>query len=209
MPRLKLRLSTLMATVVLIALMLGSLRYATEAWSGVVLLGTLAVLGYAVVSAVYRKGAAGAFWLGFAVFGGGYAGLIAVISWAKGDLPPGHDLPTTRAIDKFGPYLAPEPVVLGGLGGPFASGGWTPLIRNPEAVNRPTWAGAWSRKSRSPSNRETSLQEVRRVPPEVDRQPDPCRTACGSSTTLEGLPGSGEDGGIPDQISSSEGRASM
>ena len=125
MLRPRIRLSTFLIAVAAPALMFGSLRFATDAWSGVVLMLTLAALAFAVVSAVYRRGSTRAFWLVFAVFGGMYTLMLAFMYWP--DVPHRHDLPTTRVIDKLGERLAPPLVMPFGPFAPIASGGWMPL----------------------------------------------------------------------------------
>jgi hypothetical protein len=69
-PRVTLKAS--MVGIVLLAVALASLRYASPVWAGAVLLATQAALGLAILGVVYRAGARRAFWLGFAIFGWGY-----------------------------------------------------------------------------------------------------------------------------------------
>lgn len=63
----------LMGLVVVVAVAIASLRYAGGMWAGVLLLGLLGLLGMAVLGVVYGEGRSRAGWLGFLVFGGGYA----------------------------------------------------------------------------------------------------------------------------------------
>ena len=59
----------LMGIVLFAAIGFAALRYPTETWAGVVLLGTLAALAIAVVGAFCRPAPERGGWLGFAVFG--------------------------------------------------------------------------------------------------------------------------------------------
>ena len=62
----------LMGAVLIAALCVAALRFASETWAGVTLMATCGVLGLAVVGVVYRDVPERAWWLGFALFGWGY-----------------------------------------------------------------------------------------------------------------------------------------
>ncbi|MGP0068726.1 MAG: hypothetical protein ACLQGP_34635 [Isosphaeraceae bacterium] len=63
---------TLMGFVVLIAIGLAALRNANELWAGLMMLLALAAVGVAILGAALLGGRERAWWLGFAVFAGGY-----------------------------------------------------------------------------------------------------------------------------------------
>ena len=65
----------LLAIVVFAAVGLAALRSATDLWASLVNTAALAVLGFAIVAAVVRRGASRTFWLAFVVFGAGYLAL--------------------------------------------------------------------------------------------------------------------------------------
>ncbi len=66
----------LMGVVLVSAVGIAALRHSTVAWVGAIDLLTRAILGLAVVKAIYVRGPARAGWLGFAVFGWGFLGLV-------------------------------------------------------------------------------------------------------------------------------------
>jgi hypothetical protein len=63
---------SLMAFVVVSAVGLATLRNASDLWAGMMLLVDLAAVGVAVLGAILMRGRERAWWLGFAVFVGGY-----------------------------------------------------------------------------------------------------------------------------------------
>jgi hypothetical protein len=63
---------SLMAFILASALSLTALRKANDLWAGLMLLLALAAVGTAVLGASVMRGRERAWWLGFAVFGGGY-----------------------------------------------------------------------------------------------------------------------------------------
>src|SRR4051795_7359154 len=75
---------TLMAFVLVSAVALAALSNANEPWAGMMLLLALAAVGVAVLGAVLRNGRERAWWLGFAVFGGGY--LVAALCPVRSEL---------------------------------------------------------------------------------------------------------------------------
>jgi hypothetical protein len=99
----------LMLAVLAVAVGFAALRNATPAWAGAMLLLTLGLLGLAVLGVVYRRGARRAWWLGFALFGGGYV-LLTFAPWADEHVRP--TLPTAMLIDALHERLHPrEPTV--------------------------------------------------------------------------------------------------
>jgi hypothetical protein len=70
---------------------LAALRNASDLWAGMMLLVALASVGVAVLGAVLMDDRERAWWLGFAVFGGGY--LVAALS------PVGTALATTHLLE--------------------------------------------------------------------------------------------------------------
>ncbi len=89
---------TLMAFIVLAAVGLAALRNANEDWAGMMLLTALSAVGVAVLGASLMRGRERAWWLGFAVFGGGYLSL-SVGPWV-GD-PFRQQLVTTHWIGQL------------------------------------------------------------------------------------------------------------
>lgn len=75
---------SLIAFVVVSAVGLAALRNADEPWAGMMLLLVLAAVGVAVLGAVLMNGRERAWWLGFAVFGGGY--LVAALCPVRSEL---------------------------------------------------------------------------------------------------------------------------
>jgi hypothetical protein len=86
----------LMGLVVVVAVGVAALRFATELWAGILLMLTLGALGAAVLAFHERTGARRAWWRGFALFGWGYV-VLALGPWASEWIAPG--LPTTIALD--------------------------------------------------------------------------------------------------------------
>jgi hypothetical protein len=66
---------SLMAFVLISAVGLAALRSANELWAATMLSAALAAVGVAVLGASLMRGRERAWWLGFAVFGGGYLAL--------------------------------------------------------------------------------------------------------------------------------------
>ena len=85
MPRISIRI--LMAFIFVAGVGLAALRNANEFWAGMMLLLALAAVGIAVLGGLFSRGRERAWWVGFAVFGGGY--LIVSL------FPLGAELPTT------------------------------------------------------------------------------------------------------------------
>jgi hypothetical protein len=85
----------LMTVVLVAAIAIASLRYASDLWAGIMLMLTLALLAASVLGVVYRTGRARAGWLGFAVFAGGYT-VLAFGPWFVTELQP--RLPTSLLL---------------------------------------------------------------------------------------------------------------
>jgi hypothetical protein len=87
---------TLMACVLLSAVGLAALRSASRLWAGIMMMLALAAIGVAILGAALMRGRERAWWLGFAVFGGGYL----VLTFAPGlSSEVGARLVTTKALD--------------------------------------------------------------------------------------------------------------
>jgi hypothetical protein len=71
----RISIRTLMAFVLVSAVGLAALRNANELWAGMMLLVAMAALGGAVLGVILMRGRERAWWLGFAVFAGGYLAL--------------------------------------------------------------------------------------------------------------------------------------
>jgi hypothetical protein len=83
----------LMGLVVVVAVGVAALRFASELWAGVLL--TLGVLGAAVLAFHERAGASRSWWRGFALFGWAYV-VLALGPWASEAIAP--LLPTTIGL---------------------------------------------------------------------------------------------------------------
>ena len=68
----RISIRTLMAFVLVSAVGLAALRNASDPWAEMMLLVALVAAGVAVLGAALMRGRERAWWLGFAVFGGGY-----------------------------------------------------------------------------------------------------------------------------------------
>ena len=79
---------TLMAFIVASAVGLAALRNANDLWAGMMLLFALASVGVAVLGASHMSGQERAWWMGFAVFGGGY--LVAALCPVRSELATTH-----------------------------------------------------------------------------------------------------------------------
>ncbi len=68
----RLSLRTLMAFILVAAVGLAALRNANDLWAGMMLMLALTSVGVSILGAALLRGCERAWWLGFAVFGGGY-----------------------------------------------------------------------------------------------------------------------------------------
>jgi hypothetical protein len=91
------------ALVFVFALVLASLRLSSRVWAGSVLMLTLAILSFAILGVVYRRGSHRAFWLGFALLGWGYMALASHFWWDRNTVRP--HLPTTSILEWLYPYV--------------------------------------------------------------------------------------------------------
>jgi hypothetical protein len=112
--RARLSIAGLMGIVLVASLGLTALRSGTEVWAGATLLVTFAVLALAVVGVVCRSGSERSWWLGFALFGWGYLGLVFL--WPQ----TSPVLPTSALLKLVRPSLVP--IGMGGGGGGFGGG---------------------------------------------------------------------------------------
>jgi hypothetical protein len=85
-----------MAVIVVSAVGLAALRNANELWSGIMLLAVLVIVGMAILGAILLRGRDRAWWLGFALFAGGYLALAFTSLAAPVAMPK---LATTHLLD--------------------------------------------------------------------------------------------------------------
>lgn len=105
MRRPRISLAGLMALVVVVGVGIAALRAASETWAGIMLLLTLGLLGVSVLGVMYRREARRAWWVGFALFGWGYAAL-TLAPWSKPE-----SLPTRILLDSLYARMSPRKVV--------------------------------------------------------------------------------------------------
>jgi hypothetical protein len=88
MRKFRFSIAGLMGIVLVAAVGMAALVAPSPTWAGAIFLLTCAVLGLAIVGAIYRRGASRAFWVGFCVFGWGYLALLALVAnYGVGILP--------------------------------------------------------------------------------------------------------------------------
>jgi hypothetical protein len=80
-------LAGLMVLVIIVGIGIAALRDATETWAGIVLLLTLGLLAVSILGVLYRNGGRRAWWVGFALFGWGFAAL-TLAPWSKPEKLP-------------------------------------------------------------------------------------------------------------------------
>jgi hypothetical protein len=95
----------LMGLVVVVAVGVAALRFASELWAGILLMLTLGTLGAAVLALHERTGAKRAWWRGFALFGWGYL-VLAMGPWVAEAIAP--KLPTTTGLDALYARMHPD-----------------------------------------------------------------------------------------------------
>ena len=105
MSRPRISLAGLMGTILVLAIGVAALRDASETWAGVMLLLTLGLLGVSILGVIYRRDARRAWWVGFALFGWGYAGL-TLAPWSKPE-----KLPTRVPLHYLYARMSPRKVV--------------------------------------------------------------------------------------------------
>ena len=98
---------TLMAFIVVTAVGLAALRGASEQWAQAMLMTALCAVGVAVIGAILMAGRERAWWIGFAVFAGGYLYLSAG-PWAGDSFR--HELITTHWIGQLRNRMFPTNV---------------------------------------------------------------------------------------------------
>ncbi len=116
MRQLRFAIGGLIAVVLVPAIGFVALKNPDATWAGVMLLLTCGVLGLAVIGAVCRRETERAWWLGFALFGGGY---MILAFWPSEQSPR---LPTLPLLEVLGPAfgISPRyvpPGIRGGGGG--------------------------------------------------------------------------------------------
>jgi hypothetical protein len=94
----RLSIRTLMAVVVVCAVGMTALRNANELWAGTMMLVALTAVGVALLGAIILKGRERYWWLGFAVFSGGFLAIALAPGLSTEVMPR---LVTTRMITKF------------------------------------------------------------------------------------------------------------
>ena len=124
-------IASLMAATLVIAVAVAALKNASDAWAGLLLLLTLALLGSAVVAIPYRRGGRRAFWFGFAVFGWGYL-VLAQAPWFAEQVGP--RLPTTQLLSYAHAKINPEPPPQSEVAQLFA---WIAANNNPPGGSPP------------------------------------------------------------------------
>ena len=127
----------LLIVVAFLAVGLTALRNANSYWMTGLWGGVLLLLGVTILLVIFRRGPVQAFWIGCAVFGCLYAGVVLIAYWPRAT-PPGyfplaaHQLATNQlsvwAYGKMIPAAAremqiPNPAVTQGSGGRGFSGG--------------------------------------------------------------------------------------
>jgi hypothetical protein len=80
MRRIRFNIASLLVVVLFLAVGTAALRESNEVWDSGVFTLTLAVLLTSILLAIHRREARRAFWMGFALFGGGYLALSLVLS---------------------------------------------------------------------------------------------------------------------------------
>lgn len=78
MGRFRFRISTLLILIIFLSVSFAALRQADTPWDSVILTATLTLLMMSVLLAIHGPGEKRAFWVAFAVFGGGYLGLASL-----------------------------------------------------------------------------------------------------------------------------------
>jgi hypothetical protein len=118
MRRFRFHIGSLLILVLLLGVGFAALREANDLWDGIVLSSAIGVLLVSVLLVVHRRAERRAFWLGFALFGWAYLGLIAIPA-----IEP--RLLTTRALAYLDSKVPGRPSVFTGQawGGPVNSPG--------------------------------------------------------------------------------------
>src|SRR5690349_20814242 len=96
----------LMVVVSVCGVAAAALARPTDLWAGVMLLVTLALLGFSLLAVLNRREGQRAFWQGFAIFGWGYL-ILTLGPWFKDFVGPG--LATHQALDALYRKIHPGP----------------------------------------------------------------------------------------------------
>jgi hypothetical protein len=107
MKRFRFHIGSLLILVVLLGVGFAALREASDLWDGIVLSSAVGILLVSVLLVVHRRAERRAFWAGFALFGWGYLGLIALPS-----IEP--RLLTTKALAYLDSQVPGRPTVITG-----------------------------------------------------------------------------------------------
>jgi hypothetical protein len=105
MKRFRFSIAGLMRAVVVIAIGMAALRYASPLWAAAVFLSVSAVHALSVLGAVCIRGQQRAYHLGRSVFGWGYL-VIVYSTWHY--VPPDEWLPTTKVLSRFEVAIGPR-----------------------------------------------------------------------------------------------------
>ena len=118
MRRFRFHIGSLLILVLLLGVGFAALREANDLWDGIVLTAALCVLLVSVLYAIHRRDERRAFWLGFALVGWGYLGLIAIPSIEA-------RLLTTRALAYLDSKVPGRPItyMVQPWGGPINNSG--------------------------------------------------------------------------------------
>jgi hypothetical protein len=120
MTRLRFSIGALMGAIVLLGLGLAALRYPNKLWASFYFSITAAVLVFAALGAVFRRGLPRAFWTGFSICGWLYF-LVAFAPWLEGQFYP--YLLTTAILDLIYSHVAaPEQTAVALQSGQFVYG---------------------------------------------------------------------------------------
>ena len=110
----RMKISGLMAVVLVVAVGLAALRSGSDIWAGAWFLLTCGALALAAVGSVFDTRGARAWWLGFAIFGCGYL----VLAFSYPPLLLDAPYPPTDSLLRFAmPYVGPGPSWLPGAHG--------------------------------------------------------------------------------------------
>ena len=111
----RMKISGLMAVVLVVAVGLAALRSGSDIWAGACFLLTCGVLALAAVGSVFDTRGARAWWLGFAIFGCGY--LVLAFTYPPllldAPYPPTNSLLLFAMPGTSAPVLPGSPVLMG------------------------------------------------------------------------------------------------